>query len=154
MNAVTTARIVALGAATGMRSFSGPAALAIRHGGPIAWVAAAMAAGEMAADKMPSMGNRTDAAPLAARALMGALVGGLVARRAGQPVAGGALLGAGVAVAAAHVAFRLRARVPGHAAALTEDAIVTAICAAACRRRRRWEIRCGSSWAASTVRSF
>lgn len=134
MNATTTARIMALGAATGMRSFSGPATLAMRHGGAIGWVGAAMAAGEMAADKMPAIGNRTDPAPLAGRALMGALVGGLVARRAGQHAVGGALLGAGVAVAAAHLAQRMRARVPGHTAALAEDAVVAAICAAACPR--------------------
>lgn len=134
MTATTTAQIVALGAATGMRSFAGPATLALRHGGPMGWVGAAMAAGEMVADKTAAIGNRTDPAPLAGRALMGALVGGLLARRAGERALGGALLGAGVAVAAAHLAFRVRGRVPGYAAALAEDAIVAAICAAACPR--------------------
>lgn len=136
MNAGTTAQIVALGTATGMRSFSGPAALATAHGGPVVWVAGAMAAGEMAADKMPWMGNRTDTAPLAGRALMGALVGGVLARRAGGRATGGALLGAAVAVAAAHLAFRLRRRVPGHTVAVAEDAIVMGICALVARRTR------------------
>lgn len=135
MTANTTAEVVALGAATGMRSFSGPAALAMGYcGGPVAWVAGALAAGEMAADKTAMIGDRTDPAPLAGRALMGALVGGVLARRAGERAAGGALLGAGVAVVAAHLASRLRRRMPGHAAALAEDALVTAICAAVLRR--------------------
>lgn len=136
MNACTTAEIVALGAATGMRSFSGPASLAMGYGGPVAWVAGAMAAGEMAADKMPWMGDRTNPAPLAGRALMGALLGGVLAGRAGAHATAGALLGAGVAVGAAHLAFRLRRRVPGHTAAVAEDALVIALCAVVARRTR------------------
>lgn len=119
-------------AATGMRTFSGPAALAARYAPQTAPALGLLAAGEFAADKLPFVGDRIEAGPLAGRAVTGALAGAFIARqRGGNPLAAAAL-GAAVAVAATHVAFRLRQAAPGPplVAALVEDAIVGTICAA------------------------
>lgn len=136
MNRETIRRIAVLGSATGMRSFSGVAALALSHGGPLARVVPAMAAAEMVADKTSVVGNRTDPAPLVGRALLGGLVGAILARADGESPALGALFGAAMAVAAAHAAFQLRTRIPGNAAALgiAEDLAVAGMCFSATRR--------------------
>ena len=128
MNRTAVAKILSLGAVTGMRSMAGPAAVAFQYGGPLRAVAAALAAGEMAADKTPFVGNRVDAVPLGGRAVMGALVGGLIARDARENVAAGAALGAAAAVAMAHVAFQARRRLPlsNVVGGLLEDAVVIA----------------------------
>lgn len=125
MTRATLKRILAIGAITGMRSMAGAATLA-RHGGLLKGATALMAAGEMAADKTSFVGNRTDALPLAGRAAMGALLGALIARERHDGVVFGALLGAAAAVAAAHLAYQLRIRMPLSAVAggMLEDAIV------------------------------
>lgn len=139
MNRTAVAKILSLGAVTGMRSMAGPAAVAFRYGGPLRAVAAALAAGEMAADKTPFVGNRVDAVPLGGRAVMGALVGGLIARDARENVAAGAVLGAAAAVAMAHLAFQARRRLPlsNVAAGLLEDAVVLAAAGSASSWPRR-----------------
>ena len=55
----------------------------------------------------------------------------LVAREHGEPPVTGALLGAAVAVAAAHLAFQVRGRMPmnGVLSGIIEDAAVVSICA-------------------------
>ena len=125
MTRATLKRILAIGAITGMRSMAGAATLA-RHGGLLKGATALMAAGEMAVDKTSFVGNRTDALPLAGRTAMGALLGALIARDRHDGVVFGALLGAATAVAAAHLAYQLRIRMPLAAVAggLLEDAIV------------------------------
>lgn len=135
MNRASLQETLALGAATGMRSFSGPAVMAMRHGGPLAQVVPLLAAAELVADKTPFIGNRTDPGPLAGRAVMGALVGALSARAHGDSPATGALVGATVAVLAAHLAFHARRSVPlgPVLGGLAEDAIVMGLCAAAAR---------------------
>ena len=122
---MTLTRILAIGAITGMRSMAGAATLA-RHGGLLKGATALMAAGEMAADKTSFVGNRTDTIPLAGRAAMGALLGALIARDRHDGVLFGGLLGAATAVAAAHLAYQLRARLPLStiAGGMLEDAIV------------------------------
>lgn len=139
MNRTAVAKILSLGAVTGMRSMAGPAAVAFRYGGPLRAVAAALAAGEMAADKTPFVGNRIDAVPLGGRAVMGALVGGLIARDARENVAAGAALGAAAAVAMAHLAFHARRRLPlpNVVAGLLEDAVVIASAGSASSWPRR-----------------
>ena len=139
MNRTAVAKILSLGAVTGMRSMAGPAAVAFRYGGPLRAVAAALAAGEMAADKTPFVGNRVDAVPLGGRAVMGAFVGGLIARDARENVAAGAVLGAAAAVAMAHLAFQARRRLPlsNVAAGLLEDAVVLAAAGSASSWPRR-----------------
>ena len=104
MNAASLNEIVALGAITGMRSMAGPAVLARRHGGMVHGVMAVLAAGEMVADKTTLIGDRIDPIPLAGRACMGALVGGLIARRERGHTLLGALIGGSAAVIVAHLA--------------------------------------------------
>lgn len=99
MTQQTLAKIVTLGALTGVRSTTGLTTLAWQHGGLLKPVLALAAAGEMAADKTTLVGDRIDAVPLAGRALLGGVAGALVARDHGQEVAFGAVLGAVTAVA-------------------------------------------------------
>jgi uncharacterized membrane protein len=101
-------------------------------------VASALAAGEFVGDKTSLVGNRTDAVPLLGRAVLGALVGGLVANEEQDDVVAGALIGAATAFIAAHLAFQVRTRLlpSGVAGGLLEDAIVTAAAAAYVRNGR------------------
>lgn len=124
-----------LGAVTGMRTMAGPAALALKHPGPLMNVVGVLAAGELIADKTSRIGNRIDAAPLTARAVMGAIVGGVIAHEEDGNVVLGGLLGAATAVAAAHLAFQARRRLPlpNVAAGLLEDALVAGLASAAIR---------------------
>jgi hypothetical protein len=137
MTAAALTETLALGALTGMRSLSGPAVLAARRGGRLSRIVATLAAGEMVADKTAFIGNRIDAVPLAGRAVLGALVGGTIARDHRNSVLAGAALGAAAAVAMAHVAFYIRRRLPvsNIAGGLAEDALVAAIGTAAVTRR-------------------
>ena len=125
MNSTVLTNVLAIGALTGMRSMAGPAALALPQGGALGRIVGALAAGELAADKTSFVGNRIDTGPLAGRALIGAVVGGAVARESDSNVLVGAAVGAAAAVAAAHLAFRVRRRLPaGIAGGLIEDAVV------------------------------
>lgn len=112
MRSRTLFRAIGFGALTGVRSMAGPAALAFESDGPVRNVIGLLAAGEMIADKTPFVGDRIDAAPLAARAVMGGIVGGVVAYEADDNVLIGGLIGASAAIAAAHLAYRLRKRLP------------------------------------------
>jgi hypothetical protein len=125
----TLKRVLALTAVTGMRSMAGIAALAAQRGGFVSGATAVMALGELMAEKTAVVGNRTDAGPQAARALMGALVGGLVAREGGEPAWLGALVGAGTAVTATHLSFQWRTRgpLPVTLAGFLEDAVVIGV---------------------------
>ena len=119
-------RVLALGTVTGMRSMAGAATLAAQRGGFVRGATAILAIGEMIADKTAAVGNRTDAGPQTGRAVMGALVGAFVAHEDGEPIWLGALVGAGTAVAATHLSYQWRRRVPLpiSLAGLLEDAIV------------------------------
>jgi uncharacterized membrane protein len=136
MNTTALRRIVALGAITGMRSMSGPAALALERDSAFRAFVPLMAAAEMVADKTSIVGNRTDPLPLAGRAVMGAVAGGLVSRDYRQNIAAGSLIGAGTAVIAAYLAYHLRRRLPlsGVLAGLAEDALVIGLGAAQASR--------------------
>lgn len=129
MTATAVTSILALGAITGMRSMSGPAALALRQAGPLRRVVPLLAAGEMVADKTGLLGDRTAPVPLAGRGVMGALVGGVLARSQGTNLLLGAGLGAGAAVLAAYAALWIRKRLPltDASGGLLEDALVVAI---------------------------
>jgi uncharacterized membrane protein len=133
----TLERTLALGAVTGMRSMSGAATLAYEHGGAVREVFALLAAGEMIADKTGFVGDRIEPGPLAGRALLGAAVGAAVAYEGRDNMLVGGLLGAAVAVAAAHLAFHARKRLPvaSPIGGLIEDAIVMGLAAHAARRR-------------------
>ena len=139
MTAACLQDIVTLGVVTGMRSMSGPAALAVGRSGPLTRIMPLLALGEMIVDKTPFVGDRIDPLPLAGRAAMGGLVGGAVAREYDSPVVAGVLLGGLVAVAAAHLAYRVRARFADHGpvAGAVEDAIVAGIAGSYAARAAR-----------------
>ena len=136
MTAASFNETVGLGVITGMRSMAGPAALALRHQGLFRRLVPLLALGEMVADKTPGIGDRIDPIPLAGRALMGALVGGVIARERGGNMVLHALVGASAAVVAAHLAYRARKALPlpGLAGGLLEDSIVTGIASFYARR--------------------
>jgi uncharacterized membrane protein len=129
MNSASIRKIVVLGAITGMRSMAGAAALAVQHGGLSSRVMPLLAAAEMVADKSPAIGNRIDAAPLAARAVMGGIVGCIIASENDGNELAGAALGAAAAVIAAHLAFHARKSLPVSTAVggLIEDAVVVSL---------------------------
>jgi uncharacterized protein YfiM (DUF2279 family) len=129
MNAVTLKRIIALGTLTGMRSMAGLAVLALPHPGVARPVMALAAAGEMVADKTALVGDRVDALPLAGRAVIGALVGALIAREEGQNAWLGGMVGSATALVAAHLAYHGRKGLPASSltGGLLEDALVIAI---------------------------
>jgi uncharacterized membrane protein len=134
-----------LGAATGLRSQLGMAALVSRHdlsGLPQPWsrfgarrtqrMAQLAAGGELIADKLPTAPLRTEPGPLVARVAMGALVGlladasarGQVRIRSAVPatlVAGSAA--AATSVIGQKVRTRLSTRVPALAVAAAEDVL-------------------------------
>ena len=150
----------ALGWAAGMRSMTPPAlvsrALADRSGlgrllarrhQPTRALATRTAArllslaalGEMAADKLPSIPDRTDAVPLLGRIGSGALVGAVLAQARREPILPSALAGAVGAGVSSVVMKRARARagaaldVPDAAVAVAEDALTLGLGAAVVR---------------------
>lgn len=137
MTRAALGRTLALGAITGMRSMAGAATLAYEHGGAVSEVFALLAAGEMIADKTPFVGNRIDPGPLAGRALIGAAVGAAVAYEERDNLLLGGLLGAAAAIAAAHLAFHARKRLPvsTQVGGAIEDALVMGLAAGAARLR-------------------
>jgi uncharacterized membrane protein len=112
--------------------------MALRFGGVSEGVFGVMAAGEMLADKTSFVGNRTDALPLAGRALVGAVVGAIVAREHGSSLVAGMALGAATAVAAAHLAYRLRRHLPvsNVVGGMLEDGLALGLAASYATRRR------------------
>ena len=147
-------RSAALGVVAGMRSLAAPAALSrhlvtdptVPHGAlddllsrPAApRVLGIASAAEHVADKLPFIPARTDPAPLAARIAAGAVCGWVIARRAGESAATGAVVGGLAAAAATFAAYHLRRAlisqgVPDVAAALLEDVGAVALAEAALR---------------------
>lgn len=123
-------KVVTGGAVTGMRSMSGAAALAMDRGAMLGRIVPALAAAEMMADKTSLVPDRIDPLPLAGRAVLGALVGGVIAGETEDGAwAAGALLGATAAVMTAHLAYQVRRRLPlpGAIAGMLEDALVVTL---------------------------
>ena len=129
MNRSTLETTVALGAVTGIRSMAGLAGLMWARGGAARALTMAAATGEMIADKTSLVGNRTDALPLTGRVILGAVVGVLVAREQHEDAVVGGVLGAATALAATHLAFQARTRLPlsNVAGGLLEDVLVVTI---------------------------
>src|SRR4051794_8837290 len=126
-----------LGAAGGMRTFTGPGVLAARSrilaGTPARYAAIAAAAGEYAADKSPIIPTRVSAPSLVARCASGAFGGGVLAGPAGA-VAGGA-----TAFASTFAAFNARkglgqlTGVPDPLFGVAEDGLALALAGLATR---------------------
>ena len=123
---------LALGTAAGMRTFTPLAALALRRGQTPAaarWVTVAVAAGEIAGDKHPSVPDRRSP-----QAIAGRLASGLTS---GWTVAGarGAVAGGAAAVTGALAAAALRGRLvqatglPDPAVAVAEDLLAIGLAA-------------------------
>ncbi len=91
--------------------------------------AAALVMGEMIADKMPFVPNRTDPSALIARAVSGGAAGAAVFKARRQNIVFGAAIGAAAAVGAAYATYYLRRKaaryfdVSDRAVALVEDGI-------------------------------
>jgi uncharacterized membrane protein len=126
------------GAVAGMRSMAAPAIIS-RLGVPgllpegAGTVTAALAIGELIADKLPFMPNRTIAPGLITRAVSGGFSGGSITKSKGCSPFVGAAVGAAAAVGTAYAAcelrkeLRKRLKVPDFLIALAEDALVVGI---------------------------
>lgn len=134
------------GAVAGMRSMSAPAVVSkLNEAGMIgshnpvlkvlnspitSAVTTTLAVGEMIADKLPFMPNRTMTGSVVVRAVSGGLSGAAICISKRKPVWVGILLGAGAAVGATYAAFALRKKItkklhiPDVLVALAEDAFV------------------------------
>lgn len=133
----------AIGLVAGLRSMTAPAIVSraagsgdLRlNGTPLeklgspasANIFAALAAGELVADKLPFIPNRTDPGPLAARVASGGLCGAAICLATKRPALTGAVLGGLAAIGGAFLGYELRKRAaqngsPDFAVALVEDA--------------------------------
>jgi uncharacterized membrane protein len=125
-----------LGAVCGLRTFMGPAALAVRgrvRSRPARAALIAAAVGEAVADKTPFVPSRTSAPPLTGRMVSGALTAGAVAGAPGAAV--GALAAAGGAVGGrkARSGLARLTGLPDPLLAVAEDAAAVAAAALATR---------------------
>lgn len=144
----TYGRALMLGVASGLRSATPFAVLALAaqperphpllHGAeqpwsrlatrPALYLTGLFAFGEYVADKLPITPARTAPAPLGGRIVSGSLVGTVIARAAGQPLAPGAALGALGALGGSFLgyayrhAIATRTNLPDLPFALLEDA--------------------------------
>src|SRR3954447_7906039 len=137
---------VLAGAATGLRSTAGLAALTHarapglppplthRRAPALAMLGVAV---ELVLDKLPSTPSRLDPRGLAFRAAFAGAAGTVLKRGAGRPVPGAALVAAAAALASAKVGHDIRvavaARVGDLAVAMAEDALALGLAAAAAR---------------------
>ena len=116
-----------MGAVCGLRTFTGPAIVA----GPAGRNALALlAAGELIADKLPFMPNRTEAPGLVARFIAGAFCGMAIAgrRKRSDRILSGIVGGtAALAAAYAGVQYRRHVKLPPLAAALLEDVVAVGV---------------------------
>jgi uncharacterized membrane protein len=135
-----------MGAVAGIRAMSAPAVvsqlsdsgLIPEEGSPMAWLhhpgvskaLQVVATGELIADKLPFIPARTQAGPLAARAITGGISGAAVFTAAKRRWWIGALIGAGAAIGASFGAAKLRKwiteefKIPNNVVGVVEDAVV------------------------------
>jgi uncharacterized membrane protein len=124
-----------VGAAAGLRTFTGPAALALRGRLPGGRAVAVLAAGELVGDKTPWVPARTDPPSLAGRTTSGALCGVVLA---GPP---GAAVGALAAAGSTFASYRARRALgeltglPDPVIGVAEDGVAIAAAALATRPR-------------------
>jgi uncharacterized membrane protein len=131
-----------LGAASGLRSQMGVAAIAVRSDPslpPIVrqpWtrrVLVAAAVGELIADKLPNTPSRLEPQGIVGRLVLGGLAAGLFAQTRRAPWLPAAGMGAVSAIVAAKIGHDLRAQlakqVPDPAVAVAEDAVALGLAA-------------------------
>jgi uncharacterized membrane protein len=124
---------LAIGLGGGLRSFAPAVALTVHDRGPFAgrlrFIAFGAAAGELIADKVPSMPSRWSPRGMSARLAFSAAGGRVLG---GGP---GAVIAATAAVGSAFAGSRLRVKVPGRgrqlATAVAEDALSYSLALAA-----------------------
>jgi uncharacterized membrane protein len=125
MNSMITAG--ALGAISGSRSMLAPALVARgASSSSVSRILSFLAAGEIAADKLPTIPARTQPLPLFGRVVSGAIVGASVCR--GRHRVACAMTGAAGAIAASYLlaaarGFATRRRMPNAFAGAIEDAL-------------------------------
>jgi uncharacterized membrane protein len=146
----TLSSSILVGAATGMRSQLGVAAVVLRANPdclpPFLRTRAASrgavggAAAEILADKSPRIGDRMRPGPLSARFVLGGLAGGLLAYAERRPVAPAAVVASAAAGLGAKVGHDLRARaartVPDSVVAVAEDLVAISLAAAGTHQER------------------
>jgi uncharacterized membrane protein len=113
----------AMGAVCGLRAFTGPAMVAAPAHRNVILL---LAAGELIADKLPFMPNRTAVPGLVARFTAGAICGMAIAgrRKRRERILSGIVGGtAALAAAYAGLQYRRHVKLPPLAAALLEDAV-------------------------------
>ena len=143
----TVARVLGMGAITGLRSTAGPAVLSRSiadgrveglEGTPFAVLGSPgvstalrlMEIGEMVVDKLPVTPSRTSPPPLLGRMASGGLVGAALFASENRRAAAGGVLGAAAALVSAYAGERLRLRaaeklgVPDPVVAFFEDGLV------------------------------
>jgi uncharacterized membrane protein len=129
-------RSFAIGAATGLRSMTGPAAVA----GSAGWgrILPLLALGELVVDKLPAVPARTIPPALAVRAIAGALAGRALSAAGGGNLIAGTVAGAVGAVAGSYAGTAYRdfagRHMPPMLAALLEDGAAIALARAAANR--------------------
>jgi uncharacterized membrane protein len=131
---------VLIGAATGLRSSSGIAALSlVRPSDRLSpllrrrWVRAGsvlVAGGELVVDKLPSTPARTGLGGLVPRVVLGAVAAGQLSRGSGSPPAVAGLLGSAAAVGTAFGGLALRRRLSERLSPIPAALIEDALCAA------------------------
>lgn len=144
MNDITAS--LAIGALSGSRSMLGPT-LAADHRlpGVAAQMVRLLAAGELIADKHPSMGDRTDPVPFAGRIVTGAIAAATISgrRRGWLPLAAAGAAGAAGAVASTLLLYHLRRelsrryQVSNVTAGIVEDFVALAAATWVSRRLER-----------------
>lgn len=121
----TVVRSALLGFAGGLRSQMPLAALSVASrrdsqgesstfiGHPLVTAGLCLAAaGEVVADKLPMTPSRLNPGSLGGRMTLGALAGGLLARRQRQPLVAGLVVGAAGALSGSFAGYHVRVRLP------------------------------------------
>jgi uncharacterized membrane protein len=130
-----------LGAASGLRTSAGPAALVVRgrllRDHPARFAVLAAAAGELVGDKLPMTPPRTAPPALAGRVASGAVSGGALAGVPGAGLGAAAAVGGAFAGSRARRGLGSRTGLPDPLLGAVEDGVVIAAAALASRRAAR-----------------
>jgi uncharacterized membrane protein len=131
-------RAFGIGAATGLRSMTGPAFAFADRAGNWNWALRAAAIGEYVVDKLPNTPSRTQPVGLAVRAVAAGFSGAALDPHE-RPAAAACAIAAAMAAAYLGAAYRqacAKRGLPPLAAALAEDGIAIALAWSAVNRKR------------------